>query len=145
LEKLNSFATKKWLIKVFILLLRSFVAEPMRYQSLFIAGNAAHIVPPTRAKDLNLAASDVWYMAEAFTEVYSNGSNAGFEHYSDRALTRVWIAIRFSSWFIHLTHCFPHGGPDSLEHKLQITELNYIVNSEDASKSLAENYIGLPI
>ncbi|MBH54168.1 MAG: 4-hydroxybenzoate 3-monooxygenase [Opitutaceae bacterium] len=125
--------------------LRSFVAEPMRHKSLFIAGDAAHIVPPTGAKGLNLAASDVSYMAEALTEYYSTGSSVGLDQYSDRALARVWMAIRFSWWFTHLTHRFPQDGPDSLEHKLQIAELNYIVNSTSASTSLAENYIGLPL
>ena len=125
--------------------LRSFVAEPMRYKSLFIAGDAAHIVPPTGAKGLNLAASDVHYMAEALIDFYSNGSSAGLDQYSERALARVWKAIRFSWWFTHLTHRFPHEGPHGLEHKLQIAELDYLVHSKAASTSLAENYVGLPL
>ncbi|MDG2166955.1 MAG: 4-hydroxybenzoate 3-monooxygenase [Opitutales bacterium] len=124
--------------------LRSFVAEPMRYKSLFLAGDAAHVVPPTGAKGLNLAASDVHYLAEGFVDFFSNSNTSGLDHYSERALTRVWRAIRFSWWFTHLTHRFPDDETHGMAYKLQIAELEYLVNSEAAKASLAENYVGLP-
>jgi p-hydroxybenzoate 3-monooxygenase len=123
--------------------LRSFVAEPMRYGRLFLAGDAAHIVPPTGAKGLNLAASDVIILAEALKEHYLERSDAGLEAYSARALDRVWKAERFSWWFTALTHRFPDA--DALTHKLQIAELDYIRTSRAAQTALAENYVGLPI
>jgi p-hydroxybenzoate 3-monooxygenase len=121
--------------------LRSFVAEPMRFGSLFLAGDAAHIVPPTGAKGLNLAASDVKYLASALTEHYREHSSAGLEHYSDRALRRIWKAERFSWWFTMLMHKFP--GTGEFDRKVQEAELDYLVHSNAASTALAENYVGL--
>ncbi|MGK9234826.1 4-hydroxybenzoate 3-monooxygenase [Inquilinus limosus] len=123
--------------------LRSFVAEPMRHGRLFLAGDAAHIVPPTGAKGLNLAVSDVVMLAEAFGEYYGERSSAGIDAYSARALARVWKAERFSWWFTGLTHRFPGTGP--LERRLQRAELDYIRGSRAAQTVLAENYVGLPI
>jgi p-hydroxybenzoate 3-monooxygenase len=123
--------------------LRSFVAEPMRFGRLFLAGDAAHIVPPTGAKGLNLAASDVKYLSSGIIEYYQERSTAGIDHYSDRALRRVWKAERFSWWFTQLMHKFPGEGP--IGQKLQEAELDYLVNSQSASTSLAENYVGLPL
>ena len=123
--------------------LRSFVAEPMRFGRLFLAGDAAHIVPPTGAKGLNLAASDVKYLASGMIEHYRERSSVGLDHYSDRALRRIWKAERFSWWFTQLMHRFPGEGP--IGQKLQEAELDYLVNSRAASTSLAENYVGLPL
>ncbi|MDQ2917631.1 MAG: 4-hydroxybenzoate 3-monooxygenase [Casimicrobiaceae bacterium] len=122
--------------------LRSFVAEPMRFGRLFLAGDAAHIVPPTGAKGLNLAASDVRYLARALIEACTERSNAGIDHYSDTCLRRVWKAERFSWWFTSLTHKFPETG--AIGWKLQRAELDYLVGSRAASTALAENYVGLP-
>jgi p-hydroxybenzoate 3-monooxygenase len=123
--------------------LRSFVAEPMRFGRLFLAGDAAHIVPPTGAKGLNLAASDVKYLANGLVEHYKERSSAGLDHYSDRALRRIWKAERFSWWFTQLMHKFPGEGP--IAQKLQEAELDYLVHSRAASSALAENYVGLPL
>ena len=123
--------------------LRSFVAEPMRFGSLFLAGDAAHIVPPTGAKGLNLAASDVGYLWNALADFYNDQSRAGIDTYSDRCLRRVWRAERFSWWFTSLMHHFPETG--AFGQKMQEAELDYLVNSEAASRSLAENYVGLPM
>jgi p-hydroxybenzoate 3-monooxygenase len=123
--------------------LRSFVAEPMRFGRLFLAGDAAHIVPPTGAKGLNLAASDVKYLSTAFIEHYAEKSDAGIDHYSQRALARVWRAERFSWWLTSLMHRFPDTG--GFGQKVQEAELEYLVNSESMSRSLAENYVGLPL
>jgi len=123
--------------------LRSFVAEPMRFGRLFLAGDAAHIVPPTGAKGLNLAASDVKYLSSAFIEHYRERSEAGLDHYSERALRRVWKAERFSWWLTTLMHRFPEMGP--FNQKLQEAELEYLVHSRAASTALAENYVGLPL
>jgi p-hydroxybenzoate 3-monooxygenase len=123
--------------------LRSFVAEPMRFGRLFLAGDAAHIVPPTGAKGLNLAASDVGYLSTAFTEYYSEKSPAGIDTYSDRCLRRVWKAERFSWWFTSLMHRFPDAG--EFGQKIQEAELDYLVQSKAASTALAENYVGLPM
>ena len=98
--------------------LRSFVAEPMRYKSLFIAGDAAHILPPTGAKGLNLAASDIHYLSEALIRYYNTVDSDGLDHYSDLALDRVWKAVRFSWWFTHLTHRFPESEEDGMAYKL---------------------------
>lgn len=122
--------------------LRSFVAEPMRYGRLFLAGDAAHIVPPTGARGLNSAASDIYYLYHAMLDHYRNGSNAGLEAYSDRALARIWKAQRFSWWMTTLLHRFPDQ--ISYDRKLQETELNYLFSSETAQRLLAENYVGLP-
>jgi p-hydroxybenzoate 3-monooxygenase len=121
--------------------LRSFVAEPMRFGRLFLAGDAAHIVPPTGAKGLNLAASDVRYLAQALIEHYRQGSSAGLDHYSERALARVWKAERFSWWMTMLLHAFPDNPFDS---KMQVAELDYLFRSRAASEAFAENYVGLP-
>ena len=122
--------------------LRSSVAEPMRFGRLFLAGDAAHIVPPTGAKGLNLAASDVRYLARALAEFYA-GSEAGIDNYSDTCLRRVWKAVRFSWWFTSLMHKFPDEsgfGP-----RIQAAELDYLIHSPAAATSLAENYVGLPL
>ena len=123
--------------------LRSFVAEPMRFGRMFLAGDAAHIVPPTGAKGLNLAASDVGYLWTALTEFYKEKSSVGIDTYSDRCLRRVWRAERFSWWFTSLMHRFPETG--EFGQKIQEAELDYLVHSRAASVSLAENYVGLPM
>ncbi len=123
--------------------LRSFVSEPMRHGRLFLAGDAAHIVPPTGAKGLNLAASDVIMLGEALAEHYLEGSNAGLDGYSARALARVWKAERFSWWFTSLTHRFPDR--DGFDRKMQVAELAYMRGSRAAQVTLAENYVGLPL
>jgi len=123
--------------------LRSFVAEPMRFGRMFLAGDAAHIVPPTGAKGLNLAASDVGYLWTALSEFYNEKSSVGIDTYSDRCLRRVWRAERFSWWFTSLMHRFPETG--EFGQKIQEAELDYLVNSRAASVSLAENYVGLPM
>jgi len=123
--------------------LRSFVAEPMRFGQMFLAGDAAHIVPPTGAKGLNLAASDVKYLASAFMEFYADKSSAGIDSYSERCLRRVWKAERFSWWFTSLMHQFPEAG--GFGQKVQEAELDYLIHSRAASQSLAENYVGLPL
>jgi p-hydroxybenzoate 3-monooxygenase len=122
--------------------LRSFVAEPMRFSRLFLAGDAAHIVPPTGAKGLNLAASDVHYLSQALAEFYQEKSMAGLDGYSDRALARVWQAERFSWWMTRLLHRFPEDS--GFDHKVQRAELEYLARSPSAQTALAENYIGLP-
>jgi p-hydroxybenzoate 3-monooxygenase len=122
--------------------LRSFVAEPMRFGRLFLAGDAAHIVPPTGAKGLNLAASDVLILSRALREFYEGGSSEGIDRYSERCLGRVWKAERFSWWFTSLTHKFPDSG--AIGQKLQQAELEYLVGSRAASTAMAENYVGLP-
>jgi p-hydroxybenzoate 3-monooxygenase len=122
--------------------LRSFVAEPMRFGRLFLAGDAAHIVPPTGAKGLNLAASDVRYLFEALREHYVEGSAAGLDGYSARALARVWKAERFSWWMTSLLHRFPERS--AFDHRIQQAEFTYLARSEAASTAVAENYVGLP-
>jgi p-hydroxybenzoate 3-monooxygenase len=122
--------------------LRSFVSEPMRFGRLFLAGDAAHIVPPTGAKGLNLAASDVGILHGALAEYYQ-GSTLGIDNYSQRALSRVWKAERFSWWFTSLMHRFPETG--DFGRKMQSAELDYLVHSDAAMKVMAENYVGLPI
>jgi p-hydroxybenzoate 3-monooxygenase len=122
--------------------LRSFVAEPMRFGRLFLAGDAAHIVPPTGAKGLNLAASDVHYLSRGLREFYAEKSNAGIDAYSTRALARIWKAERFSWWMTSMLHRFPDS--DGFSGKIQTAELDYLVGSQAATASLAENYVGLP-
>jgi p-hydroxybenzoate 3-monooxygenase len=122
--------------------LRSFVAEPLRYGRLLLAGDAGHIVPPTGAKGLNLAVSDVRYLAEALVAALAGQSTAGLDEYSDRALARVWKAVRFSWWMTTLMHRFPDTG--EFGHRIQEAELDYLATSEAARCSLAENYVGLP-
>jgi len=123
--------------------LRSYVAEPMRLGRLFLAGDAAHIVPPTGAKGLNLAVSDVRCLARAFVEWYQRRDPYGLDTYSERCLRRIWRAERFSWWFTSLMHRFPENG--EFGQKIQEAELDYLVNSRAASTSLAENYVGLPL
>ena len=123
--------------------LRSFVAEPMRFGRLFLAGDAAHIVPPTGAKGLNLAASDVKYLSGAFIEYYRDKSAAGIDTYSQRCLRRVWKAERFSWWLTSLMHRFPDT--EGFGQRVQEAELDYLVHSRAASTALAENYVGLPL
>jgi p-hydroxybenzoate 3-monooxygenase len=122
--------------------LRSFVAEPMRFGRLFLAGDAAHIVPPTGAKGLNLAASDVAYLSQALIERYKRDSHAGLDAYAERALARVWKAERFSWWMTQLLHRFPESSV--FEQKMQAAELQYLFSSTAAQTALAENYVGLP-
>ncbi len=123
--------------------LRSFVSEPMRRGRLFLAGDAAHIVPPTGAKGLNLAASDVIYLAEALIAWFMHGDAAGIDGYSDRALKRIWKTERFSWYLTKLMHRFPDDGP--FERRMQIAELDYIAHSDAAQAMIAENYVGLPL
>jgi p-hydroxybenzoate 3-monooxygenase len=122
--------------------LRSFVAEPMRFGRMFLAGDAAHIVPPTGAKGLNLAASDVHYLAVALREFYDEKSSAGIDGYSAKALARVWKAVRFSWWMTSMLHRFPDT--EGFGARIQLAELDYLVGSKAATASLAENYVGLP-
>ncbi|MEQ8710959.1 MAG: 4-hydroxybenzoate 3-monooxygenase [Rhodospirillales bacterium] len=122
--------------------LRSFVAEPMRFGSLFLCGDAAHIVPPTGAKGLNLAISDVHYLFNGLLEYYSDRSPSGLDAYSGKALARVWKAVRFSWWMTQMLHRFPDDG--DFAQRIQQAELDYVIHSEAASASLAENYVGLP-
>ncbi|CUH87706.1 p-hydroxybenzoate hydroxylase [Phaeobacter sp. CECT 5382] len=122
--------------------LRSFVAEPMRYGQLFLAGDAAHIVPPTGAKGLNSAASDIYYLYHGLRDHYQNGDSAGLDSYSEKALARVWKAERFSWWMTNLLHRFPDMSEADL--RLQCADLDYLFSSEAAQASMAENYVGLP-
>jgi p-hydroxybenzoate 3-monooxygenase len=122
--------------------LRSFVAEPMSYGRLFLAGDAAHIVPPTGARGLNSAASDIYYLYHALVDHYQKGDDRGLEGYSQKALARIWKAQRFSWWMTMLLHRFPDRL--SYDDKLQETELAYLLSSEAAMRTLAENYVGLP-
>jgi len=123
--------------------LRSFVAEPLRFGRLFLAGDAGHIVPPTGAKGLNLAASDVKYLAEALDESCNGGSQSGIDHYSQRCLARIWKAERFSWWMTRLLHQFP--GEADIEARFQQAELEYLLKSEAGQRTIAENYVGLPL
>lgn len=122
--------------------LRSFVAEPMRYGRMFLAGDAAHIVPPTGAKGLNLAVSDVFYLARAFETHYRKGDDAYLDGYSAMALRRVWSAERLSWWLTKLLHVFPQETP--FEKKVRINDYDHLCASERAQAALAEQYIGLP-
>ena len=121
--------------------LRSFVAEPMRFGRMFLAGDAAHIVPPTGAKGLNLAASDVHYLSRALQEYYDEKSSTGIDRYSERALSRAWKAVRFSWWMTSILHKFSDEG--EIGARIQLAELDYLVHSKAAMTSLAENYVGL--
>lgn len=122
--------------------LRSFVAEPMRYGRLFLAGDAAHIVPPTGARGLNSAASDIYYLYHALVDHYRKGNDSGLDGYSQKALARVWKAQRFSWWMTMLLHRFPDRV--SYDDRLQDTEMDYLFSSETAMRLVAENYVGLP-
>ncbi len=123
--------------------LRSYVFEPMRHGSLFLAGDAAHIVPPTGAKGLNLAASDVHYLSAALVGYFNKNDSDGIAAYSKTALARVWKSERFSWSLTKLMHRFPEDGP--FERRMQMAELDYIASSAAAQKSIAENYVGLPV
>jgi p-hydroxybenzoate 3-monooxygenase len=122
--------------------LRSFVAEPMRFGTMFLAGDAAHIVPPTGAKGLNLAASDVRFLSRALIQFYRDKSEDGIDRYSERCLARIWKAERFSWWFTSLMHKLPETG--AIGQRLQRAELDYLVSSRAATTAMAENYVGLP-
>ncbi len=122
--------------------LRSFVCEPMQYGRLFLAGDAAHIVPPTGAKGLNLAASDIHFLSRGLIEYFRNGDEGGLQRYSRKALARIWKAERFSWWMTHLLHVFPENA--GFGERVQRAELEYLVSSRAALMSLAENYVGLP-
>lgn len=122
--------------------LRSFVTEPMRFGKLFLAGDAAHIVPPTGAKGLNLAASDIAYLSSALIEYYAEGSEQGIDEYSEKCLQRVWKAERFSWWMTHLLHRFETES--EFDHKIKQAELSYVLGSIAGRTTLAENYVGLP-
>ena len=123
--------------------LRSYVFEPMRYGSLFLAGDSAHIVPPTGAKGLNLASSDVAYLSRAMIQYFKDGKSEGIDAYSQTALARVWKSERFSWTLTTLMHRFPDGG--AFGRRMQVAELDYIAGSRAAQTSIAENYIGLPL
>ncbi|TNF17596.1 MAG: 4-hydroxybenzoate 3-monooxygenase [Rhodobacteraceae bacterium] len=122
--------------------LRSFVTEPMRWGRLFLCGDAAHIVPPTGAKGLNTAASDVHYLYNGLRDFYENGSSAGIDSYSEKALARVWKAERFSWWFSSLMHTYPHQSEFDL--KMQVAEIEFLRSNSAAQQAMAENYVGLP-
>jgi p-hydroxybenzoate 3-monooxygenase len=122
--------------------LRSFVSEPMRWGRLFLCGDAAHIVPPTGAKGLNLAASDVHYLYEALADFYRTASTDGIDAYSERALARVWKAERFSWWFTTLMHRFPDQS--GFDRRMQQAEIDFLRTNDAAQKAMAENYVGLP-
>lgn len=122
--------------------LRSFVCEPMQWGRLFLCGDAAHIVPPTGAKGLNTAASDVHYLYNALVDFYLKDDRAGIDGYSDKALARVWKAERFSWWMTSLLHRFPHQGDFDL--KMQQAEINFLKSNREAQSVLAQNYVGLP-
>ena len=122
--------------------LRSFVTEPMRWGRLFLCGDAAHIVPPTGAKGLNTAASDVHYLYNGLRDYYENGSSEGIDSYSEKALSRVWKAERFSWWFSSLMHRYPDQSEFDL--KMQVAELEFLRSNKAAQQAMAENYVGLP-
>jgi len=125
--------------------MRSFVVEPMRYGRLFLAGDAAHIVPPTGAKGLNLAAADVYVLSQAIAEFYKTGSGAALDRYSGVCLRRVWKAQRFSWWMTSMLHVFGFGPEHAFDRRRQLAELDYLTGSRAAMTSLAENYVGFPI
>ena len=122
--------------------LRSFVAEPMRHGRLFLAGDTAHIVPPTGAKGLNLAASDIYFLSRGLIDHYAKGDDSGIEGYSQKALSRVWKAERFSWWMTSILHNFTEVSP--FDRRIQRADLDYLVSSRAALTALAENYVGLP-
>ncbi len=123
--------------------LRSFVTEPLRFGRLFLAGDAGHIVPPTGAKGLNLAATDVKVLSHAFIDYYQGRSEEGIDRYSERCLRRIWRAERFSWWFTSLMHRFPEDSP--ITARFQQAELDYLMHSESGLRTIAENYVGLPL
>jgi p-hydroxybenzoate 3-monooxygenase len=122
--------------------MRSFVVEPLRYGHLFLAGDAAHIVPPTGAKGLNLAMSDIQYLSDAFLNFYKNNLTTGIDNYSKKALSRIWKTERFSWWMTSVLH--KTENESSFDNRIRLTELDYLLSSEAAMSSLAENYVGLP-
>ncbi|HKC84432.1 MAG TPA: FAD-dependent monooxygenase, partial [Blastocatellia bacterium] len=122
--------------------MRSFVVEPMQYGRMFLAGDAAHIVPPTGAKGLNLAAADVRVLSRAFGDYYRAGKTDMLEQYSQTCLRRVWRAEHFSWWMTSLLHRFPDATP--FQRRIQLAELEYVTGSRAAATALAENYVGLP-
>jgi p-hydroxybenzoate 3-monooxygenase len=126
-----------------VLCMRSFVAEPMQYGRLFLAGDAAHIVPPTGAKGLNLAVADVSVLAPALADYFETGRTELLDNYSALCLPRVWRAQRFSAWMTALLHHLP--GMDGYQGRMQLADLEYLVYSLAAATSLAENYVGLPL
>ncbi len=123
--------------------LRSFITEPLRFGRMFLAGDAGHIVPPTGAKGLNLAATDVKYLSNGIIEYYQEQSEAGIDAYSEKCLKRIWKGERFSWWFTQLMHRFPDDG--AIVAKFQQAELDYLIHSEAGSRTIAENYVGLPL
>ncbi len=123
--------------------MRSFVVEPMQYGRLFLAGDSAHIVPPTGAKGLNLAVADVQVLARGLVEFYRNGNRRELDRYSETCLRRVWKVQRFSWWMTSMLHRFPDENP--FDYRRQVAELDYVTSSQAAAKSLAENYVGLPM
>jgi p-hydroxybenzoate 3-monooxygenase len=123
--------------------MRSFVIEPMQFGRLFLAGDAAHIVPPTGAKGLNLAISDVHILSQAREAFYKSGRHDLLDQYSAKCLRRIWKVQRFSWWMTSMLHLFP--GSDGFDHRRQIAELDYTTSSRAAMTSLAENYVGLPL
>jgi len=122
--------------------MRSFVAEPMRFGRLFLAGDAAHIVPPTGAKGMNLAVADVRVLARALAAFFRGQGTAAMDRYSETCLRRIWRVQRFSWWMTAMLHRF--GDDDPFEHRVQLAELDYVTGSEAARRTLAENYVGLP-
>jgi p-hydroxybenzoate 3-monooxygenase len=140
-EKVAAAVTTGPSIEKSIAPLRSFVVEPLRFGQMFLVGDAAHIVPPTGAKGLNLAAADVRVLYQALVEFYRTGATAGLEQYSQKSLRRTWKAVRFSWWFTSISHKF---SDDAFAHRLQLAELDYLSGSDAALTSLAENYVGLP-
>ncbi|CAN5276073.1 4-hydroxybenzoate 3-monooxygenase [soil metagenome] len=123
--------------------MRSFVTEPMQYGGLFLAGDAAHIVPPTGAKGMNLAVADVRVLSRGFVEYYASGNTEALDRYSERCLERVWKTSRFSWWMTSMLHRFEDD--DAFGHRMQVAELDYVTSSIAASATLAENYVGLPL
>jgi p-hydroxybenzoate 3-monooxygenase len=123
--------------------LRSFITEPLRFGRMFLAGDAGHIVPPTGAKGLNLAATDVKYLSNAIIEYYQEKTEAGIDNYSEKCLKRIWRGERFSWWFTQLMHRFPDDG--AIVARFQQAELDYLIHSEAGSRTMAENYVGLPL
>ena len=121
--------------------MRSFVADPMQYGKLFLLGDAAHIVPPTGAKGLNLAIADVRVLTRALVDFYRQRDRSGLARYTERCLKRVWRVQRFSWWMTSMLHRFPEE--DGFSHRIHLAELDYVANSRAASTSLAENYVGL--
>ena len=123
--------------------MRSFVVDPMQFGRLYLAGDAAHIVPPTGAKGLNLAVADVRILADAIAEFYRSGDTQRLEHYSEKCLRRVWLVQRFSLWMTTMLHRFP--GLDGFEEHRQLADLDYLTSSRAAAQTFAENYVGLPL